>query len=209
MLGISMSEGNGCKCGAGEGPFSSKTDDVDYIAGILVVFLRIYWTTMKVCWICAKFVPCLLSEVQAGGTLLQCVPGTSRDTWNGPGIPFKDNHSWWNVDLWLHHRFNDSSFIQAKLQGAVVEVHMVHFTEWLNEWHDRWICCIHFLGDYFKGFYLSNLPTWCTTFYNKFISRLYMFRTPCAHHQEVKIVLYSLWYHHTYKWPSCARDSHL
>jgi len=33
--------------------------------------------------------------------------------------------------------------------------------------------------------------------YNKFISCLYMFRAPCAHHQEVKIVLYSLWYHHT------------
>jgi len=24
-----------------------------------------------------------------------------------------------------------------------------------------------------------------------------MFRAPCAHNQEVKIVLYSLWYHHT------------
>jgi len=24
-----------------------------------------------------------------------------------------------------------------------------------------------------------------------------MFRAPCAHPQEVKIVLYSLWYHHT------------
>ena len=34
-------------------------------------------------------------------------------------------------------------------------------------------------------------------FYNKFISCLYMFRAPCAHHQEVKILLYSLWYHHT------------
>ena len=34
-------------------------------------------------------------------------------------------------------------------------------------------------------------------FYNKFISYLYMFRAPCAHHQEVKTVLYSLWYHHT------------
>jgi len=34
-------------------------------------------------------------------------------------------------------------------------------------------------------------------FYNKFISYLYMFRAPCAHHQEVKIALYSLWYHHT------------
>ena len=34
-------------------------------------------------------------------------------------------------------------------------------------------------------------------FYDKFISCLYMFRAPCAHRQEVKIVLYSLWYHHT------------
>ena len=36
-------------------------------------------------------------------------------------------------------------------------------------------------------------------FYNKFISCLYMIRTPCAHRQEVKIVLYSFWYHHTYR----------
>ena len=28
----------------------------------------------------------------------------------------------------------------------------------------------------------------------------------CAHHQEVKIALHSLWYHHTYRWPSRARD---
>jgi len=34
-------------------------------------------------------------------------------------------------------------------------------------------------------------------FYNEFISCLYMLRAPCAHRQEVKIVLYSLWYHHT------------
>jgi len=24
----------------------------------------------------------------------------------------------------------------------------------------------------------------------------------CAHHQDVKIALHSLWYHHTYWWPS-------
>jgi len=33
--------------------------------------------------------------------------------------------------------------------------------------------------------------------YNKFIIYLYMFRALCAHHQEVKIVLYSIWYLHT------------
>ena len=32
-----------------------------------------------------------------------------------------------------------------------------------------------------------------------------MFRTLCAHHQEVKIALYSIWYHHTCRWPSGAQ----
>jgi len=36
-------------------------------------------------------------------------------------------------------------------------------------------------------------------FYITFISCLYMFRAPCARRQEVKIVLYSLRYHHTYR----------
>jgi len=34
-------------------------------------------------------------------------------------------------------------------------------------------------------------------FHNKFIIFLYMFRALCAHHQGVKIVLYSIWYRHT------------
>jgi len=42
-------------------------------------------------------------------------------------------------------------------------------------------------------------------FYNKFIIRLYMFRVLCAHHQEVKIVLHSIWYHHTCRWPFGAQ----
>jgi len=41
-------------------------------------------------------------------------------------------------------------------------------------------------------------------FYNKFIIFLYMFRALFAHHQEVKIVLYSIWYRHTSRWPSRA-----
>ena len=45
-------------------------------------------------------------------------------------------------------------------------------------------------------------------FYNKFILCLYMFRAPCAHRQEVTIVLYSLWCHHTYRWPSRAQVVH-
>jgi len=32
-----------------------------------------------------------------------------------------------------------------------------------------------------------------------------MFRTLCAHHQEVKIVLYNIWYRQTCRWPSGAQ----
>ena len=42
-------------------------------------------------------------------------------------------------------------------------------------------------------------------FYNKFIICLYMFRALCAYRQEVKIVLYNIWYHHTCRWPSHAQ----
>jgi len=39
-----------------------------------------------------------------------------------------------------------------------------------------------------------------------------MFRALFAHHHEVKIVLYSIWYHHTCRRPSgahCAPNGHL
>jgi len=42
-------------------------------------------------------------------------------------------------------------------------------------------------------------------FYNKFIRCLDMFRALCIHRQEVKTVLYSIWYHHTCRWPSGAQ----
>jgi len=42
-------------------------------------------------------------------------------------------------------------------------------------------------------------------FYNKLVIFLYMFRALCAHHQEVKIVFYSIWYPHTCRWPSGAQ----
>jgi len=44
-------------------------------------------------------------------------------------------------------------------------------------------------------------------FYNKFIIGLYMFRALRAHHQEVKIILYSVWYHHTCRWPPVHRTA--
>jgi len=45
---------------------------------------------------------------------------------------------------------------------------------------------------------------------NLFHNKLYFMplhvSSTCAHHQEVKIALHSLLYHHTYRWPSRARD---
>jgi len=46
-------------------------------------------------------------------------------------------------------------------------------------------------------------------FHNKFYFMHLHVSSTCAHHQEVKIVLYSLWYHHTYRRSSGARDGHL
>ena len=45
-------------------------------------------------------------------------------------------------------------------------------------------------------------------FYNKFYFMPLHVSSTCAHHQEVKIALHSLLYHHTYRWPSRARDGH-
>jgi len=42
-------------------------------------------------------------------------------------------------------------------------------------------------------------------FYNYLIVCLYMFRTLYAHRQMVEIVLYSIWYHYTCRWPSGAQ----
>jgi len=39
----------------------------------------------------------------------------------------------------------------------------------------------------------------------KFIKCLYMFRALCAHHQDVKIVLYSIWFRRTCRSPSGAQ----
>ena len=45
-----------------------------------------------------------------------------------------------------------------------------------------------------------------TLFHNKFYFMPLHVSSTCAHHQEVKIALHSLWYHHTYRWPSGTRD---
>jgi len=43
-------------------------------------------------------------------------------------------------------------------------------------------------------------------FYNKFYFMPLHVSSTCARNQEVKIALHSLWFHHTYRWPSLVRD---
>jgi len=42
--------------------------------------------------------------------------------------------------------------------------------------------------------------------YSKFYFMPLHVSSTFTHHQEVKIALHSLWYHHTYRWQSRARD---
>ena len=84
------------------------------------------------------------------------------------------------------HRLTRKDMHQVKVQHCIV------FASYSR--------CQHGRGFFF--ILVINQPDAQNLFYNKFISCLYMFRAPCAHRQEVKIVLYSLCYHHTYR---CVR----
>ena len=44
-------------------------------------------------------------------------------------------------------------------------------------------------------------------FHNKFYFVPMHDSSTCAHNQEVKIALHSLWYHQTYRWPFGARNA--
>ena len=50
----------------------------------------------------------------------------------------------------------------------------------------------------------SSLPSFSDHFSRRFPILILAFLSG-AHHQEVKITLHSLWYHHTYRWPSGAQ----
>jgi len=52
--------------------------------------------------------------------------------------------------------------------------------------------------------YLTNLMH-KNSFYNKFYFMPLHVSSTCAYHQDIKIVLHSLWYYYTYRWPSRAR----
>jgi len=80
--------------------------------------------------------------------------------------------------LWYHHTYRWPS----PARDVLVTVHVIKFISVFNQ-----------IGAY-------NL------FRNKFYFMHLHVSSTCAQHQEVKIALHSLWYHHTYRWPSRARD---
>ena len=61
----------------------------------------------------------------------------------------------------------------------------------------RWLLLVGHRDD--KLICLRQWPTWYTLalFYNTFIIILYMFRALYAHHQEVELYWYSIWYRHS------------
>ena len=59
---------------------------------------------------------------------------------------------------------------------------------------------LHIFNSLFNQVDAQNL------FHNKFYFMPLHVSSTCAHHQEVKIALHSLWYHHSYRWASGARD---
>ena len=62
-------------------------------------------------------------------------------------------------------------------------------------WRMRIVCCITKTTNLFIN--INQLDA--LNFYNKFISSLYMFRAHALIVRRAQIVLYSLWYHHTYR----------
>ena len=84
-----------------------------------------------------------------------------------------------------------------------VEVLELHTLKYVNLLTFCWPCISVYLSQY-----LTNLMhKICFTI--SFISCLYMFRAHVPKIRRSEFALHSLWYHHTYRWPSHARDGHL
>jgi len=85
------------------------------------------------------------------------------------------------IVMFAYHAFPPPSKLQLAFVVVLLTVHLGIFILVINQLDAQNFC-----------FTISLLYA-CTCF------------STCAHHQEVKIVLYSLWYHHTYRWPFHAQ----
>ena len=167
-------------------------------------------------FVCLK---CTGSDLQVDGfgckSWLYCVP-----TWRHECPKCLRCEEWHNLHVHgsnlrltgVHRQWQSAANLRHPSPFLDADLHNVNFTAFLN------MTSLFCTNPTFRGFRgpsmrYGNLYFWFfilvinqldaqNLFYNKFISCLYMFRAPCARRQEVKIVLYSLWYHHTCRWPS-------
>ena len=157
------------------------------------------------------------TEVVSSSLMLSCLPSRCPAT-APPNFPFTTySFALWGLTAGSTHGcatacilFNLISFINILSLAVVIHWCIVWTTcAIMYCWYEKHIWCVFFyvlLTVHLSIFILvTNQLDAQNLSYNKFISCFYMFRAPCAHRQEVKIVLYSLWYHHTYRWPSRAQ----
>ena len=105
---------------------------------------------------------------------------------------------------------NHEELIQVRGRAIISEMHTLINSVWNKEelpeeWKESITVPIYRAIKHTVLILVINQLDAQNLFYNKFISYFYMLRGPRAHRQEVKILLYSLWYHHTYRWPSRAQ----
>ena len=86
----------------------------------------------------------------------------------------------------------------------------LRFRGWVNlaQIGDNWLSPVNAMMSFFYVLLTVHLSTFISVFnqldaqnlfYNKFYFMPLHVSSTCAHHQEVKIALHSLWYHHTYR----------
>jgi len=91
--------------------------------------------------------------------------------------------------------------VQITPHSKKTEVHLPVFHEIFNTTRNfDVLLTVHFciFISVFNQFDAQNL------FHKKFCFMPLHVSSTCVHHQEVKIVLYSLWYHHIYRWHETA-----
>ena len=123
-------------------------------------------------------------------------------TWAFPHI-FSTN---WplTINSWTYQKKKILFWTASNVYNSILKTIQTAMQSGFNMYSHFLMFCWPCISVYLS-FLVINQPDAQNLFYNKFISCLYMFQAPCAHHQEVRIVLCSLWYHHTYRWLSLAQ----
>jgi len=106
------------------------------------------------------------------------------------------------------YRTHRNLCMYASLQ-AHVQYNVCSCAQFCSAQHAHWLPSLSF--DVLLTVHLSifisvfNQLDALNLFHSKFYFMPLHVSSTCAYHQEVKIVLHGLWYHHTYRWLSRAR----